>query len=228
MWNCKGIGNMWSNVTVLNWPRKQESNINTSLVSKDTETGEQEPKLKTRRLFSWTELRELEQEIVLAETVNELAVAVYFIMDNILEMWEKLSHTLVWKATFGSWWNKLPTGNLKCTKGSLTCSVTRGTVRTTMKCGIFRWRWQAGSEIYFVIKYFKGLNCQNSQRIWRRDGFLFTYWGLAYLQKKKTTFCKQKEYVTAPSNAKHTCTQLLTMKSFWNDVGVFKLLVAIV
>lgn len=157
-----------------------------------------------------------------------LAVAVYFIMDDILEMWEKLSHTLVWKATFGSWWNKLPTGNLKCTKGSLTCSVTRGTVRTTMKCGIFRWRWQAGFEIYFVIKYFKGLNCQNSQRIWRRDGFLFTYWGLAFLWKKKTTFCKQKEYVTARSNAKHTCTQLLTMKSFWNDVGVFQLLVAIV
>lgn len=107
---------MWQ---FLNWPRKRESNINTSVVSKDTGTGEQELKHKTRRLFLWTELWELEQEIVLGETVNELVVAGYFIMDDILEMWEK-SHTLVWKVTFESWWNKLSTGNLKCTKGSLT------------------------------------------------------------------------------------------------------------
>lgn len=89
---------MWQ---LLNWPRKQESNINTSLVSKDTETGDQEPKHKTKWLFSWTELWELEQEIVLGETVNELVVAEYLIMDDILEMWEK-SHSLVWKVTFGS------------------------------------------------------------------------------------------------------------------------------
>lgn len=106
---------MWQ---FLNRPRKRESNINTSLVSKDTETGEQESKQKTKRLFLWTKLWELEQEIVLGETVNELVVAEYFVMGDILEMWEK-SHTLVWKITFGSWWNKLSTGNLKCTKGSL-------------------------------------------------------------------------------------------------------------
>lgn len=90
---------MWQ---FLNWPRKQESNINTSLISKDTETGEWEPKHKTRKLFLWTELWELEQEIVLGETVNELVIAEYFIMDDILEMWEK-SYTLIWKVSFGSW-----------------------------------------------------------------------------------------------------------------------------
>lgn len=55
------------------------------------------------RLFLWTELQELEQEILLAETVNELAVAEDFIADNISEMWEKLSHTLIWEVTFHGW-----------------------------------------------------------------------------------------------------------------------------
>lgn len=38
---------------------------------------------------------------MLGETVNELVVAEYFIMDDILEMREK-SHNLVWKVTSGS------------------------------------------------------------------------------------------------------------------------------
>lgn len=55
------------------------------------------------RLFLWTELWELEQEILLAETVNEWAVAVYVIMDNVSEMWKKLSHAFVWEVTIHDW-----------------------------------------------------------------------------------------------------------------------------
>lgn len=91
---------MWQ---FLNEPRKRGNNINISWVSTDTETGEREPKHKIGRLFSWTELWELEQEIVLAETVNEWAVAVDFIMDNVSEMWEKLSHAFVWEVTVHDW-----------------------------------------------------------------------------------------------------------------------------
>lgn len=73
------------------------------MVLVDAETGEHEPKHEMGRLFLWTELQEPEQEILLAETVNELALDEDFIAGNSSEMWETLSHALVWEVTFRGW-----------------------------------------------------------------------------------------------------------------------------
>lgn len=81
------------------------------------------------RLLLWTELQEPEQEILLAETVNELALAEDFIAGNISKMWEKLSHALVWEVTFCDrvLVKQITTGKLKCFTGSLMWPGARGT-----------------------------------------------------------------------------------------------------
>lgn len=148
------------------------------MVLVDAETGEHEPKHEMERLFLWTELQEPEQEILLAETVNELALDEDFIAGNSSEMWEKLSHALVWEVTFRGW--------------VLVKQITYRQAKMFYRQPYVAWcyghchvvwypsakGWRVASEICLEVKYFKA--CTESEVGVDSYSLADYFWGIAF------------------------------------------------